>query len=791
MIKKIPALFCFIFFIKSVTAQPVDSILARYGTDYAQEKCYLHFDKTNYAAGETIWFKAYLMEANYPAVESKTFYVDWTDEKGSLLYRSVLPLLDGVTRGQFDIPADFSGNFIHARAYTKWMLNFDSAFLFNRDIRVISAQSKKNNITSPRYDLQFFPEGGTIISGVNNRIAFMVNDQWGHPVKIRGAVKSEKGKLVDSLHIIHDGMGSFFLHPLPGEKYTVNWRDEKGALHSSDLPETGSSGVSLQVTVSGAKRNFQVTASPGGPSRVFLVGTMNQFMAFRVMKDLTKGPGVGTIPTEGLPSGVLTITVFDESWRPLAERVTFINNHEYRFEPKMTVEHWGLSSRGKNEVRIAIPDSMVASLSVAVTDADIETDSSNNIVSQLLLSSELKGYIHDPAFYFRSDADSVSYMLDLVMMTHGWRRISWQQVTAASMPDIKFDRDTSYLTVSGMVQGVIPSQLRDAGEIFLIVKQKDAEPKIVGVPIDKDGKFNDPSFVLFDSAQIYYQFSKKDQMANAQASFLQNRLPALNNPGLASGFTGWNVNDTAALSLHIRLASEAQQLRKFNELKTLENVTVKAKKKSAVEEMDEKYTSGLFSMGDAYQFDLVNDPFAVSRINIFSYLQGKVAGLQIIESGAQTSLDWRGGRPQLYIDEMQADVDRVSSLSVNDVAYIKVFRPPFIGGFGGGAGGAIAIYTRKGGDQKPEPGKGLASNKVTGYTISRQFYAPNYDSFNPENEKRDLRTTLYWNPDVILAPGQNETILRFYNNDVSRAFRVIIEGMSTDGRLTHLEQIME
>ncbi len=87
------------------------------------------------------------------------------------------------------------------------------------------------------------------------------------------------------------------------------------------------------------------------------------------------------------------------------------------------------------------------------------------------------------------------------------------------------------------------------------------------------------------------------------------------------------------------------------------------------------------------------------HINIFTYLQGKVAGLQINTGGGQPCLQWRGGSPQLYLDQTPADASMVSSLSVNDVAYIKVFRPPFMGGFNG-ANGAIAIYTRRGNDVK-------------------------------------------------------------------------------------------
>jgi hypothetical protein len=113
-----------------------------------------------------------------------------------------------------------------------------------------------------------------------------------------------------------------------------------------------------------------------------------------------------------------------------------------------------------------------------------------------------------------------------------------------------------------------------------------------------------------------------------------------------------------------------------------------------------------------------------------------------------------------------------------------------MGGFNG-ANGAIAIYTRRGNDIKPEPGKGLNNNKVFGYTLIKEFFEPNYGSFTQKNEERDVRTTLYWNPSVIATPQKRETTLTFYNNDVSKAFHVVIEGMTRDGRLAHIEQTME
>ena len=113
--------------------------------------------------------------------------------------------------------------------------------------------------------------------------------------------------------------------------------------------------------------------------------------------------------------------------------------------------------------------------------------------------------------------------------------------------------------------------------------------------------------------------------------------------------------------------------------------------------MDEKYASGMFSGGDSHNFDVANDPFAAGAQTIFQYLQGKVAGLQINTTGSTPSLTWRGGTPVFYLDEIQTDVNFVQNLNMNDVAYVKVFSPGTVGVISSSGGGAIAIYTKKGG----------------------------------------------------------------------------------------------
>jgi hypothetical protein len=226
--------------------------------------------------------------------------------------------------------------------------------------------------------------------------------------------------------------------------------------------------------------------------------------------------------------------------------------------------------------------------------------------------------------------------------------------------------------------------------------------------------------------------------------------------------------------------------------KLLEEVVVKARSRSAVQKTDDLYTSGLFKGGDGYSFDLSTDLSAASAMSLFNYLQGRVPGLQINNAmSSNPTLSWRGGTPDLFLNEMRSDAQGLSSISMADIAYIKVFRPPFMGATGGGSGGAIAVYTKKGGQTNNTNFVGLSRVTINGYTPYKEFYSPNYAQENPMDILDDIRTTLYWQPYIFLDKDKKKTSLTFYNNDISKKLKVVIEGVNALGKLTRVESIIQ
>ncbi len=783
----------FLLCFREAGAQNIENTLATYAKDYAQGKMYLQYDKSSYVAGETIWFKDYLIKEMFPDDESKTVYIDWLGENGNILLHSVCAVENASTNGQFEIPENYTGHFIHVRAYTKWMLNFDSSFLYNHEIKILSDEKMASQRIKIIPELYFFPEGGDAIAGMTNKIAFKANDQYGRPVSIKGVIKDNSSSVIDSLKIIHNGMGYFFIFPHEGQTLSASWEDENGNQHTTPLPVIKNSGVGLRVTISGSNRIFLVSASPASSlTDVHILGTMYEHQIFKLDETLENGKAEGTIPTESLPSGILTITVFDQQWKPLAERITYVNNEDYLFKPEVNVVEKGLNKRSKNDLEISVPDNITANLSVSVTDAKLGNDNSDNIISHLLLTGELKGKVYDPTYYFLNNSDSIRQQLDLVMLTHGWRRFDWQKVVQGKFPLIKYQKDTSYLSLSGKVIGATTQQLKKAGDIILMLTQNNSGTQTFTIPVQPNGYFNDPSLILFDTAHIFYDFATKKTMGRISVQFMPDILPPFSNYFSAPYLTN-NYSDSAN-HYHLQLSKEAEDQMQYFKGIILENINIKSRIRSNLQQINDKYTTGVFKGGNATELDLEDDPLSTSYTDIVSYIQGKVPSLYY-DYVAQKFV-WMRNRagengPALYLNELGTSYGVLSSISVANVAYIKVFRPGFVGGAGSGTGGAIVIYTKIGKDGEPVSYlKGLNNHTVNGYTVVREFYSPDYDTL-AINNKKDIRTTLYWNPAVTTSPQQNKVDLTFFNNDFTDEFRVIIEGMTNDGRLTHIEKIIK
>jgi len=251
-------LICCIPFCSS--GQMIDSMMKVYADHFPQEKLYMQFDKKAYNPGDRIWYKAYLFTGFDPSPFSKNFYTELYDVAGNLIIRNTAPLGESVAIGSFDLPSNFEGTRIRIRAYTSWMLNFDSSFIYTKDLRIIgSSQDSSAHGDPPATSVHFFPEGGDMIAGVDNTIAFLAEDAFGQPKKISGNILDQSGKAVLSFSSNAQGLGKFLLNPDKQDVFYAMWKDEKGAEHRTELPAVKNSGIALRLINSPGKLLFSVS----------------------------------------------------------------------------------------------------------------------------------------------------------------------------------------------------------------------------------------------------------------------------------------------------------------------------------------------------------------------------------------------------------------------------------------------------------------------------------------------------------------------------------------------------
>ena len=767
---------------------------------FSQEKVYVHFDRSVYSPGETIWFKAYLASGFEPSTVSKTLYFDWYDATGKLLKHAAAPVVEASAGGQFEVPPGYRGAFVHVRAYTRWMLNFDTAFLYDRDVAVVgglpggrvgseASASRTRGVQLSRASLRFFPEGGGLVAGLPCKVAFKAGNGWGMPVAVTGVVQGSDGSFVDSLRVEQDGMGSFFIRPEPGVDYWAMWTDGSGSRFRSELPVAAAEGVALQVQPHAGESTVIVRRSAHGASLLNLLVQMNRDTVYAAQLNLASQAEVAVqVPLAGLPAGVLRYRLIDAAGKPVAERVSFVNSRMDPLPVDVRVLTRGLGRRGLNAIEIVVRDSVFTNLSVAVTDGELpEGGADVGAEAGAVAGSDVGA----------TAGSAVGRLSDLEMLTDGWLDGAQQ----GGLAEMRYPPDSGYLELRGRVKEAVAGQ-----PVMLILESKDSSKKRLLVPVGPRGDFVQPGLVFYDTVKVYYGVKGLEVGTNLIAgpaprgfagSGSSGGLPGFTGSafsGGVSGFTGGLAADTAGFSRVRYFEDEAAGREKKRQAMLLAAVTVKGHVKRPVDVLDDKYATGIFKRQAGYQFDVKDDVLAVHSTDIFAYLKQVVPGLEVQYKDGYPVVKWRQSTPGFFVDEAGMRADLVGDIPIADIAYVKVFYPPFLmGGVVNPRAGAIAIYTRKGEDVKPAPTKGLKYKLVEGYAEERPFYSPDYsvEAGGQADFLPDVRPTLYWNPYVFADAATRSVRIQFYNNDVSRKLRVVVEGMNATGRLIHVEKIIE
>jgi len=460
---------------------------------FPQEKIYVHTDKPYYLSGEKIWFRAYLADAmsHEPVSISRYVYVELISPLDTIIDRVKIRQEEGAYYGYLPIPEDAPEGDYTIRAYTAFMRNQNESDFFTKTIHIgyqqASAKHQKS-LSDKDFDVSFYPEGGSLMQGTFCNVAFKAMKSNGQSADISGAVYDQTGKEIKEFKSEHLGMGSFPLLAEKGKTYYAVCQNDKGQSKRFDLPVALDHGYALSVNR--VKDKIFVTvlkpaeATPN--DELYLLAHTRGSVHFVNRWDPEKNL---SLQQDQFPSGVLHLILFDAGLNPVSERLVFINNSDQAqvtYQPVQ--ENYAPRSLVKNQVTLRDKEGqpLTGSFSVAVTsDKVVVPDSTSNILTYLLLTSDLRGNIENPAYYFQNTTAS-ALDLDLLMLTQGWRRYNIAEVAHGH-----FSRPTLPLETNPEISGTVKNDLLGTPaknmEVIIMSLKNEYFDK---TKTDKDGHFS-------------------------------------------------------------------------------------------------------------------------------------------------------------------------------------------------------------------------------------------------------------------------------------------------------------
>ncbi len=787
-------------------AQDIDSLaihFEEFNKAYPHEKIYIHFDRPFYLAGETIWYKAYYVNAsgNTPASLSNIMYTELIGDKGEVIIRRILKVGSGTANGEFLLPDSLPQGQYQVRAYTNWMKNFDEEYFFTKEILIFDPQKEydiaKADSSEPgipikpiqeKIDLQFFPEGGYLVSGLRSKVAFKATNESGKGLLVKGEIIDQDGNIISPFESFHLGMGAFFLKSEKGKTYYANIIQKNDKRIKIRLPEVSEEGLVLTVDNTSAdviSIYIQVNELYLKDNRgeIFLVLQAGGIIYYTAKGNFNNTSSISaTIPKKDLPAGIAQLTLFNGEGKPECERLVFINPH-HALQVKIETDKKTYNPREKVLLDISVSDSkgkpVDGNFSLAVTDAgqvmNLEKNS-DNILTNLILTSELRGYIEQPAFYFIEDNSSSTIALDHLMLTQGWRRFLWKEILNDEWPAITHDFERNVFIRKGQVQYEVNDTPETLTRVsYLLLKER----KPYNCIANDNGFFHFLINATYGEESVFFDVTNiRGQRNKFQINFEKDSL----------GYQ-W-VSRKETLFMHTEIQNCLRKRREKAQIESAFNYSTENglfhKVNSVLNDQEVKINSFVETADYTIKLDEYNS--FPTMVEVFREIVTHVSlkykkGENIIRVYSDEYIKNFERQPLFLVDNIPTfDKTFVLSLNPGDVETIEVINANHkIRQFGFlGQYGVIAISTKKEGITSDDiPDKNIL--KFQGWYHAREFFSPDHSlSTETDRSKPDLRSLIYWNP-LIKTDTNGKASVSFYNTDNITTIDTRVEGISYNG----------
>jgi hypothetical protein len=762
------------------------------------EKVYLHTDRSTYYIGEDIWFKAYLIDARDHSLtnHSQNLHVELISPALKIISSRIIRLDDGLGNGDFKLPNDLSSGRYKIRAYTNYMRNFSDQLFYNKEIIVFNSSdsakiSDEVKIVENQVQLSFFPEGGSMVDKVSSIVAFKAINSLGKGCDVIGKIYSSNGDLITTFRSTHLGMGKFFLKPLSGLKYYSIFKSSDSVDIRSELPTSFPAGVVLSATAN--QNNELLFTTKTNPETLALISDHNLLLSLSIRNEVFKTISFKiksaitsfVIPTGDLPDGILQVTLSALEDLPLSERLVYIQKEDpikIQIRPDKAL----YNKREPVSLKISLPgDSTIkrdCNISLAVVNENLIDKTSlfsRNISSWFLLESDVQGIVEDPSYYFDPSNLARFNHLDLLLLTQGWRDFAWKYETTYFTPENGF-------TISGMLRKLYKNKPIEGSRVSIGIFGTDKNV-LTTIPVDSIGKFKLSGIDLIGEARIIASgIDQKDRMKGSLILDSVAYIPAKvfdNHVGI-SNLASIKQNK---LRSYYSFNESIRKKYKLSDTINVGEVNILAERhkdpqETKIENSRSKYIKPEGEVIFTDQMVHYQCPIEV--------LRGRIAGLEVTGGYPNYGIHIRGistltgsTLPLVLVDGNVSGFDELINMPVNFIDRIDVLKSGGACAIFGlrGSNGVINIITKTGGGVFKYTSVTYSANKrFSGYDAPRIFYSPSHLTNSTSEYIPDLRSTLYWRPDIRLVDSNN-VILKYYNGDNSSLIRIIAEGITTNG----------
>ena len=834
---------------------PFFQALRNFSNTIPQEKVYLHFDNTSYYQSDNIWFKCYVTSGQHQLSElSKTLYVELLNPGGETIAKRILKIENGQCHGDFSLNhLPFYSGFYEVRAYTKYMLNFGDDVIFSRLLPVFNkpkvegdfeekemlsygsaASGRPMKRKSPErgkaVNVRFFPEGGNLIQGVTSQIAFEATDAFGNPIDVTGVVLDGAKQEICQFASVHEGRGVFSYTPDNNRRRSIAVVAYSGRTYQFDMPAGLPQGVVMEVDNLShtdsigiiLRKNSNTPADLYGVA-ILLGGNLQNYCAAWLTDDEIHFQ----MDKKRLPSGVSQIVLFNRMGEIVCDRLVFTHKNN-GVDIKVKTDRPFYQSYEPVDIEISVADRsgnpVHTTFSLSVRDGENEVENNHSILTDLLLMSEIKGYVRNPAYYFEEKNDAIgtrhaTSLLDLLLMVQGWRRYSWKQMVGIEPFDLKhfpeqgIETHGTILAVPLIGRNLKPRPNVDVS--LLLHKEADNDDGDVSSMIetfvtDNQGRF---AFVSDVEGKWNMILSAKENGKAKNHQIVMDRVfspepgryryadlqvnIAENNPVFDD-----DVEEVPEEDPDLFFIAGQDSLSKLGideKVYQLEEVTVTAKRRTreqdiyrnrstsvayydVASEYDNIYDRGNVFIGNNIHQILMNmnQDFSIERQGTYEFLYYKNRMILFVVNYEKTTWNELG-----YFMYKTIRVPAIKSIYINENTSViaQYINPPNPGsspmGIALRLSCAVLIETYPEGEIHVEGAKGVRKTWLEGYSAASEFYSPNYSVLPP---MPDYRRTLYWNPMVV--SGENGVAnIQFYNNSNSKNFKISAETITSQGMI--------